>query len=193
VLISLNAKIDWPDIESRVAKGEVNSEEVCLAIRKLSEIVANKHYSKVLPHVKEDLIAEGVLKGLKLLDGGRFDSGITSLKNYLYSGLRNEMQNYLYRSRRETPVEEDYQKTDDRTRCDEIVVKAKEIQSVLNEFEVPYSDYYQSVAIKLRDMGFVVSPRVEDDNRVDHPINEKVRERLVCLIVWKKAEDPLWG
>lgn len=48
---------------------------------------------------KDDLIQEAVLKGWTLIDEGNFDSSRSSIYNYLFTGMRNQMTNYLKKIR----------------------------------------------------------------------------------------------
>ena len=45
-----------------------------------------------------------VIKGYELTVGGNFDCTKGTWRNFLYTGMRNEMTNFLYRHNKETPV-----------------------------------------------------------------------------------------
>lgn len=189
-------RIDWVDIESRVARGEINSNEVGAALRKLSEIVANRHYSRVPAQTKEDIISEGVVKGMALLEEGRFDRNITSLKNYLYTGMRNQQQNFLFRSRKEIPSEDEVIPQKDMcSRSGEIVIRYEEIRNTVQKFDNCYMKYLNPLTKRLLDMGFVVShlPESFEKSVARLPIlNDTVVEQFTCLVIWHKVEDCLW-
>lgn len=70
-------------------------------LEKLITIVLNKHFSKVRPDKKEDLKQQGWAKVFKTFRQGQFDPNISSLKNYLYTGIRNEMGNFLVKNQKE--------------------------------------------------------------------------------------------
>lgn len=71
------------------------------AINNLVEVVVNKHFA--LYNEQEELISVGFLKCLELLEGHEFDPlkypHKSALKNFLYTGIRNEVGNYLYHNR----------------------------------------------------------------------------------------------
>lgn len=68
-------------------------------------IVLNKHFSKVRPDKKEDLKQLGWYKVFKTFKQGQFDPSRSSLKNYLYTGIRNEMGNFITKGSREQLVD----------------------------------------------------------------------------------------
>lgn len=61
----------------------------------LAGIVFRKHYYASFCD-KDDLLSVGVLKALSLINEGNFSKKKGTLLNYLYTGMRNEMHNYLY-------------------------------------------------------------------------------------------------
>ena len=70
-------------------------------IDKLSDIVVNRHYAKMNAIDKEEMKSLAVLKAIKLIKEGSFDCSKSSIKNYLYTGMRNEMSNFIYSKRKE--------------------------------------------------------------------------------------------
>lgn len=71
----------------------------------LITIVLNKHFSKVHPDKKDDLRQLGWYKVFKTFSQGTFDPNRSSLKNYLYTGIRNEMGNFITKGAREQLVD----------------------------------------------------------------------------------------
>lgn len=74
---------------------------------KLAEIVCNSHYGFADSTVKEDLQQVGLLKALEWLHDNDFDPTRSSLKNVLYTAMRNEMKNFMYRNTKDTPTDDD--------------------------------------------------------------------------------------
>lgn len=72
-----------------------NVETLAPKLYTLAEIVVRKHFYASLSE-KEDLVSVGVLKAIKMIDSGNFDSNKGNLCTFLYTGMRNEMHNYLY-------------------------------------------------------------------------------------------------
>lgn len=72
----------------------------------LAQIIANRHFISYINSDSSDLIEVGVLKAVELIKSGVYDKNRTSLKNYLYTGMRNEMKNYLNRMKKEILVDD---------------------------------------------------------------------------------------
>lgn len=86
---------------------EKNPERLYANLRKLALIVLHCHYSFIRDEsTQEDLISEAVSKAWELLASGTFDPKRSSIRNYCYSGMRNQMQNYVYKSTRSIAVPE---------------------------------------------------------------------------------------
>ena len=88
--------------------GEIKDELLFLKhCRKLAEIVCNKHYEYVKYHDRDDLYSVAVMKAYDLVSKGEYNIESGSLKSYLYTGMRNEMKNYLYKNSRDVPVDDE--------------------------------------------------------------------------------------
>lgn len=84
------------------------------ALDNLVSVVVNKHFS--LYNETEELRSIGMLKCIELLEGREFDPELyphpSALKNFLYTGIRNEVGNYIYHnknSKKEVLVDESTQ------------------------------------------------------------------------------------
>ena len=75
-------------------------------LTRLAEIVANTHFIRIKGLERDDLIQVAVLKGYDLTIKGGFDKKKGSLRNYVYTGMRNEMTNFLYHMKKDIVVEE---------------------------------------------------------------------------------------
>lgn len=70
-------------------------------------VVFYKHFSYVTDtNTKSDLMQEGYLKAYDLLSNGNYDPTM-SLRNYIYTGVRNAMTNYMYHHKKESHVDLD--------------------------------------------------------------------------------------
>lgn len=84
-----------------------NPERFYRNLSKLAWIVLHQHYNYVRPvELQEDLVSEAIAKAIDLCLAGEFDPTRSTLRNYLYTGMRNEMQNIMYKRRNLIPVEE---------------------------------------------------------------------------------------
>lgn len=149
----------------------------------LCTIIINSHYSYVNEYDKADLRQEGMIKALDLLASGAFDPTVSSLKNYLYTGLRNEMKNYLYRNTKDSPTE------------DEILYSTKESEDQISDIELSVATMkvFQIKEILEKTRGIakidkVVSSLKSMGFNVDYNGNSKRYkevDRYVALIIWE--------
>jgi len=61
---------------------------------RLSERVLNRYYYGY-PLYRDDLIQEGVIKANDLVKQGDYDSERSTMYNYLFTGIRNQMSNFI--------------------------------------------------------------------------------------------------
>lgn len=158
-------------------------------LQQLSQIVANNHFAYVGYHERQDLLLEGQVKGIELIKSCRFDPDYGApLKNFVYTGMRNEMTNYLYRKKREYPVEEFYgdQDKSESIVMDDYTVDYEEISGIISRYERRYGDYSGLVIEELINMGFDV--RTKNDYNIKIEYNKKLLKRLVTLCIWKIRE-----
>jgi len=152
-------------------------------IRQLAEIVCYKHYSYVDYHKRQDLISEGILKAVELICQGDFSPDRGALKNYLYTGMRNQMQNYLYGSKREFPVEEFFNQ-ESNLQVGQFIISIKDIENFLSGFLRDKSGYLPQVVSILFEMGFEFDRSVEMKEPLEEMEGKRV-ERLVVLFLWE--------
>lgn len=150
----------------------------------LSEIVMNTHYSYARSE-KDDLRSVGVSKALSLLEIGTFDPKRSSLKNYLYTGMRNEMKNYLYKLGREVPVDDEVLIGANQADVDSpedvvglVDVSDSVIISGLGRLYTPV--VFKKVAATLNYMGFITSVKLVK--------NYPEVSKEVALVIWKKIK-----
>jgi hypothetical protein len=167
--------------------GKLNlSESVWLDLRQLAEIVLNTHHSYVSHADREDLISIAIIKGVELLTNNDFDSKRSSLKNYIYTGMRNEMTNHLYRGKKELPQDE-FPTNNAAEEYDIVEVHYKMIVEVTKPFTKRCGDYAGLLCAYVERLGFSI---VDKPTNIEilKDYNVKVLERLVCMILWKRRE-----
>lgn len=92
---------------------DINDMKPCITdkgvkdLMKLAEIVVNSHYSYTDLDTREDLKQVALLKAIEWLSKTDYDASRSSLKNVLYTCMRNECKNYVYRNTRDTPVDDE--------------------------------------------------------------------------------------
>mgnify|MGYP000123086070 CR=1 FL=1 len=167
----------------------VVDENVIDELQQLSQIVANNHFAYVGYHDREDLLLEGQAKGLELIKSCRFDPDYGApLKNFVYTGMRNEMTNYLYRKKREYPVEEFYgdQNKSAEMSLEEYKLDYRVIEGIINKYKKRYGDYSGIVVDSLREMGFDVQVDKKLIELEDYDKN--LKRRLVIICIWRIRE-----
>lgn len=88
-----------------------NENEQVKALGELAGRVFGRYFYGYKQH-KDDLLQEATLKGWRLIQDGAFDSDRSSLYNYLFTGMRNEMTNFVKKIREVSMGEMEYDKPD---------------------------------------------------------------------------------
>ncbi len=168
-------------------------------IEDLCKIVFSRHFY-VNVNEKEDLLSVGMLKALDLLNSGYMDLSKGSMLNFLYTGIRNEMKNYLYRTTREV-FYEDYYLEASLTSWEHDVdddgqifsVDFALISRVCRNFYF-YGDLSRYVADKMTSMGFNIVNCTNCTNCYDNHNNSEetfidntddLVSRLVGAVLWE--------
>lgn len=158
--------------------------DLCGDILKLAEIVVNIHFSGY-NYDKDELESIAVCKALELLNSGSFDSSRASLKNYLYSGMRNEVGNFLFKRRKLVFWEDVDSFREEDVSCFEI--DGEVIIRTISNLGEEFLEYIPIVVKALMGMGFTVNMEVSEDENMETK-EEKTLEKLLCLILWENRE-----
>lgn len=150
-------------------------------------IIQRRHYGYIQGQTQEDLISVGVYKCVQLIQKGTYDCKKGPLKNFLFTGVRNEMQNYLYGFKREIPVEEVFEEEGNSFRELKYVTK-EEVVKFLMSFRSQFRIYVHSILAYLFLLG-VPAELPERDKIVDQ--DQTVR-RLTCLFLWTRQESSVF-
>lgn len=169
----------------------------------LAEIVVRKHFYASLQD-KEDLVSIGVLKALTMISSGNWDKSKGNFMTYIYTGMRNDMHNYLYHENKfdttDLDVLSDRGKEDEYFESDEVFMSYSLIHSVCLNFIPSFGDNIERlVLLELEEMGYVIKGRVEPDSAYSYCCDLVVDEygedaqkdivsRIIGIILWKKKE-----
>lgn len=173
----------------------------------LAEIIIRKHYYASLKD-KDDLISVGVLKALTAIEGNAWTKSRGSFATYIYSGMRNEMHNYLYHQNKFPNVDIDTMKEEsiedkyfNDVRCP---IEYGLVHSVCINFTETFGDVIElRVVEKLRELGYSImgagvetishmnslmycSSILEDNYGKD--VEDDIVGRIIGLILWSKKE-----
>lgn len=161
----------------------------------LAEIVVRKHFYASY-YMVDDLVSVAVLKAIKSIKEGRFDKSRGAFYNYIYTGMRNEIHNFLYHENKYIPVE-DMQKYDTSRDIDFFIddnsvgeIDVRVVTIVCNKFRKFGDNLYERVALELIDMGFVVRGKFASeecalDRMYSKEIVDNTIKRLCGCVVWE--------
>lgn len=173
----------------------------------LAEIVVRKHFYASLQD-KEDLVSIGVLKALTMISKGKWDKGKGNFMTYIYTGMRNDMHNYLYHENKfdTTNLEalSDRGQDDKYFEPDEVYMSYSLIHSVCLNFIPSFGDEIERlVLVELEEMGYTIKGRlVSEESEYSYcsdlvtdeygkEAKEDIVSRIIGIILWKKREYDL--
>ena len=183
-----------------------NPTELSKKLITLAEIIIRKHFYASAKD-KEDLVSVGILKAMSMIQSGKFSKGKGNFATFLYTGMRNDMHNYLYHQNKFETV--DFDTFIDRGECDKYFVDYhcyldySLIHLVCMKFEPSFGDSIESKLIeKFVEMGFemrgmpenrkIMNKYVSGNNVLEDTygkvVSEDVINRLVGVVLWKKKE-----
>lgn len=147
-------------------------------------VVFYKYFSYVTnPQVKQDLFQEGYLKAYELLESGNYDPSMP-LRNFIYTGVRNAMTNYMYHSKKETHVDlselDKYENIVGVYDIDDYDIDVKLIHNICDTFK-EHGDFFVPVMEYLKKIG-LTNIRVEHK---EQELNPMITEAVITLVIWE--------
>ena len=171
----------------------------------LAEIVIRKHFYASLRE-KDDLVSVGVLKALTLIEKGEWAKSKGAFHNYIYSGMRNDMHNYLYHQNKFSLVDDESMPesgSDDKYFDDGLCVDYTLIHSVCIRFENVFGSSLESKVIRcMQELGISIQG-MRDNLSETHDLvycNNVVQDeygkdaeddiigRIIGIILWKRKD-----
>lgn len=151
-------------------------------LTKLATIVLNKHFSYVPACVKEDLIQCAVIKAYQMTIQGNFNEKKGTWRNFLYTGMRNEMTNYLYRNSKEFACVDEIIKDTLESPSELQLPKIETIQEDLSRF-VKYKEYIPYIVSYFSDYIGLNIGNVEVE--YSPAIDVALLETLIVYVTWE--------
>lgn len=174
----------------------------------LAEIIVRKHFY-ASSNDSEDLISIGVLKALSMIKDNKFVKSKGNFASFLYTGMRNDMHNYLYHQNKFNTVDIDELASEivDNTVLEDMstsdyTIEYSLIHTVCMKFAPLYGDAIEQQVVNcIKESGFDIVGMM--DSSIPHTFSycndllkdsysEAIRDdvigRLVGLIIWKKSE-----
>ena len=178
----------------------------------LAEIVFRKHFY-ASSEEKEDLVSVGVLKAVKMINDNIFDKSKGNFATLIYTGMRNDMHNYLYHKNKFDLISLDCLleegKDDTYFERDVIALDYSIVHNVCLFFIKNFGDIIEERVISiLEDIGFEIiftddMKNYRDNNYVcsndiltetyGKSVSEDMANRIVGLILWKIGENSLYA
>lgn len=157
-------------------------------VENIVQVVFYTYYNYVKdPELKADLFQIGYLKAYELLNNGNYDPTM-SFRNFIYTGVRNEMHNALYHINKMQTVDLDlldkydnvigYHETGDYN------IELDFVKSLCNQFR-RQGDYFPSVTNYLIDIGIVEHPKLKENRE---KLDEKMLEGIIAYVLWELFE-----
>jgi hypothetical protein len=156
-------------------------------VENIVQVVYYTHYGYITdPELKKDLMQVGFLKAYELLNNGNYDPTM-SLRNFLYTGIRNEMHNTLYHLGKIKTVSLDdglglYENVIGYRQIPEYSVEEKVVRDVCDKFSY-HGDYYPIVFNYLLSLGIVSGSKL-DVGEVDNDLTDGI----IVLTLWSIYE-----
>ncbi len=151
-------------------------------------VVFNTHFSYVTEReLKRDLMQVGYLKAYELLGNGNYDPSM-SLRNFLYTGIRNEMHNTLYHLGKIPTVSLDsgldlYENIVGCYQTSEFSVQEEVVMEVCSKF-LKHGNYFPIVANYLHKLGILCG----EDYSVSE-VNDDLTDSIITLTLWRLYEN----
>lgn len=157
-------------------------------IENIVQVVFYSYYNYIKdPELKADLFQIGYLKAYELLNNGNYDPTM-SFRNFIYTGVRNEMHNALYHINKMKTV--DLEQLD---KYDNIVgyhetgdynVEIDYVREICETFN-RYGNYFPTVANYLINIGVIEGKKLKEDR---DSLDDKMLEGIITLVLWKLFE-----
>lgn len=155
-------------------------------VENIVQVVFYTHFSFVdSKELKEDLMQVGFLKAYELLNNGNYDPTM-ALRNFLYTGIRNEMHNTLYHLGKiptsSLDVLDKYNNVVGYNQVKDYEVDKDVIKNICNRYK-KFGDYYPIVANYLSNLGIL-----EEKTYKEPIVDEKLVESIITLTLWELYE-----
>lgn len=156
-------------------------------VENIVQVVYYTHYNyNSDPELKKDLMQVGFLKAYELLNNGNYDPNL-SLRNFLYTGIRNEMHNTLYHLGKIQTVSLDdgldvYENIIGYEQVREYTVEESTVKEVCDKF-IAHGDYYPIVCNYLLKIG-ILDGEKQEVCEVDNDLTEGI----ITLTLWTLYE-----
>lgn len=157
-------------------------------VENIVTVVFYKYFSYVTnEQTKQDLFQEGYLKAYELLNNGNYDPSM-SLRNFIYTGVRNTMTNYMYHHKKENHVDlEILDKYENVIGVDDVLdydIDIDLIKRIINKYKI-HGDYFSSVMNYLFKIGLTTHQELPSTTS----INPMIEEAVIVEVLWELCDN----
>ena len=147
-------------------------------------VVFYKYFSYVTdPQLKQDLFQEGYLKAYELLNNGNYDPAMP-LRNFIFTGVRNAMTNYMYHDKRESHADltelDKYENIIGVYDTEDYDIDIDLIKEITDRYSI-YGNLYNPVMEYLKEIGITTI----NVKHIDQDINPIILEAVITLGIWE--------
>jgi len=186
-------KFDWPYVIRLVSEKYYEHPEVLKTIDTMCELVWSRYFNFPCFNQmdREDMIQEGRLKSLKMLQLEYFNPEY-SLRNFLYTGIRNEMQNFTVKFQK-NPIcgAENFDfdvLADNAYYEDGLEMETEILTQVFSKFSKEYLRFAPDTILALKERGFTFEKMPVSDGKTSFRSKELV-SKFECLCIWQKMDS----
>lgn len=182
---------------------DLNNEEVLSKkLITLAEIIVRKHFYASTAD-KDDLVSIGVLKAIRMIHSDNFRSDKGNLCTFLYTGMRNDIHNYLYHKNKFDTVDidntfDDGGKSDFYFEDEVAKIDYSLIHLVCMKFSRQFGNFIEDEIIKkLKYYGFIIDGYIESCSNevkevlVDEAYKDEVIQRALGLLFWELRQHEM--
>lgn len=181
---------------------DLNNEEVLSKkLITLAEIIVRKHFYASTAD-KDDLVSIGVLKAIRMIHSDNFRSDKGNLCTFLYTGMRNDIHNYLYHKNKFDTVDidntfDDGGKLDFYFEDEVAKIDYSLVHLICMKFSKQFGNFIEDEVIKkLKYYGFTIDGYVEKERvdtsiRVDISCREDIVQRALGLLFWELKQHEM--
>lgn len=159
-------------------------------VENIVQVVFYTYYSYVTEEeLKKDLMQQGFLKAYELLNNGNYDPTM-SLRNFIFTGVRNEMHNMLYHENKIPTVDleqlDKYENVVGYYDTREIELEKSKIKKITDIFS-RNGDYFPPI------YNFIISLGLIQDTplKIEQDVNPKMLDSIKALVLWKLYEEEI--
>lgn len=156
-------------------------------VENIVQVVFYTYYGYVKEQtLKEDMMQQGFMKAYELLNNGNYDPTM-SLRNFIFTGVRNEMHNMLYHLNKIPTVDleqlDKYENVVGYYDTGDLTFEMKKIKEITDIFS-RNGNYFPSIYNYVISLGLIQAEPIPEPE-----VNAKMLDSIKALVLWKLYEE----